>query len=142
MDKGRFSIIIVPHDLKKTRTFRVPYALFYTFVGLVGAGLLIMLIFVASYGSLLLKSREGLIYKKQVEELTKRQEHMGELRRNLAQLRAMNLQVRRMLGLVVTPQDSLAMAQVQREKAGLPPDAWRDAKLERFQAIVFNEKGK
>ena len=122
MNKGRFSIIIVPHDLKKTRTFRVPYALFYTLVGLVGAGLLIMLIFVASYGSLLLRSREGLIYKKQVEELTKRQEHMGELRRNLAQLRAMNLQVRRMLGLVVTPQDSLAMVQVQKERRGLPPE--------------------
>jgi murein DD-endopeptidase MepM/ murein hydrolase activator NlpD len=122
MDKGRFSIIIVPHDLKKTRTFRIPYALFYALVGLVGAGLLIMLVFVASYGSLLIKSREGLMYKKQVEELTKRQEHMGELRRNLAQLRAMNLQVRRMLGLIVTPQDSLAMVQVQKERPGLAPE--------------------
>ena len=25
-------------------------------------------------------------------------------------------------------------------KAGLPPDAWKDAKLLRFQAIVFDEK--
>ena len=26
------------------------------------------------------------------------------------------------------------------EKAGLPPDAWKDAKLMRFQAIVFGER--
>jgi murein DD-endopeptidase MepM/ murein hydrolase activator NlpD len=122
MEKGRFSIIIVPHDLKKTRTFRVPYAAFYAIVGLMAAGLIIMIIFVASYGSLLVQSREASIYKKQVEELTKRQERMGELRRNLAQLRAMNLQVRRMLGLVVTPQDSLVMAQAQKEKTALAPD--------------------
>ena len=122
MEKGRFSIIIVPHDLKKTRTFRVPYAAFYAIVGLMAAGLIIMIVFVASYGSLLVESREASIYKKQVEELTKRQERMGELRRNLAQLRAMNLQVRRMLGLVVTPQDSLVMAQAQKEKTGLSPD--------------------
>ena len=62
------------------------------------------------------------MYKKQVEELTKRQEHMGELRRNLAQLRAMNLQVRRMLGLVVTPQDSLALANVQKKGPGIEPE--------------------
>jgi murein DD-endopeptidase MepM/ murein hydrolase activator NlpD len=119
MDRGRFSIIIVPHDLKKTRTFRIPYALFYTIVGLVAAGLIIMIIFAATYGSLLIKSEEAIMYKKQIVELTKRQEQMGELRRNLAQLRSMNLQVRRMLGLIVTPQDSVAMSEAEK-KPGIP----------------------
>jgi murein DD-endopeptidase MepM/ murein hydrolase activator NlpD len=119
MDKGKFSIIIVPHDLKKTRTLRIPYALFYTIVGLVAAGLVIMLVFVATYGSLLIKSRESVMYRNQVKELAKRTEQVGELRRNLAQLRAMNLQVRRMLGLVVTPQDSLAMLQAGSERPGI-----------------------
>jgi murein DD-endopeptidase MepM/ murein hydrolase activator NlpD len=120
MDKGKFSIIIVPHDLKKTRTFRVPYALFYTTLGLVAAGLIVMILFVATYGTLLVKSREALIYKRQIEELTKRQEQMGELRRNLAQLRAMNLQVRRMLGLIVMPQDSVAMREAEKGASELP----------------------
>jgi murein DD-endopeptidase MepM/ murein hydrolase activator NlpD len=119
MDKGKFSIIIVPHDLKKTRTLRVPYALFYTIIGIVGAGLIVMIVFLASYGTLLLKAREGTLYKRQVAELTKRQEQMGELRRNIAQLRSMNLQVRRMLGLAVAPQDSLAMLKVARNRAVL-----------------------
>ena len=104
--------------MKKTRTFRLPYALFYAIVGLVAAGLVIMIVFVATYGILLIKARESMIYKKQVSELTKRTEQMGELRRNLAQLRAMNLQVRTMLGLTVTSQDSLAMLQASAEENG------------------------
>jgi murein DD-endopeptidase MepM/ murein hydrolase activator NlpD len=134
MNKGKFSIIIVPHDLKKTRTYRIPYGLFYAIVGLVAAGLIIMIIFVASYGSLLLKVREGLIYKGQIEELGKRQEQMGELRRNLAQLRGMNLQVRQMLGLGLTPQDSLAMVRAQRNKAGESP-AFRLEQASMLRAI-------
>ena len=122
MSKGRFSIIIVPHDLKNTRTFRVPYALFYMIVGLIAAGLVIMIIFAATYGSLLIKSHEATMYKRQVEELTKRQEQMGGLRRNLAQLRSMNLQVRRMLGLGVTARDSVAMLEAAKAKPGLPQE--------------------
>jgi murein DD-endopeptidase MepM/ murein hydrolase activator NlpD len=117
MNKGTFSIIIVPHDQKKTRTFKMPYALFYTLVGLVAAGLVIMIVFVATYASLLVKARESSLYRNQVTELTKRTEQMGELRRNLAQLRAMNLQVRQMLGLAMTENDSLAIVEATREKS-------------------------
>ena len=120
MDKGKFSIIIVPHDLKKTRTVRIPYTLFYAFVGVLAAGLVVMILFAATYGSLLLKVREGRMYKHQLEELAKRQEQIGELRRSVAQLRSMNLQVRRMLGLVVTPEDSVAITEVERGRARMP----------------------
>jgi murein DD-endopeptidase MepM/ murein hydrolase activator NlpD len=130
MDRGKFSIIIVPHDLKKTRTFRIPYALFYTIVALIAAGLVIMIVFVATYGSLLIKSQEALVYKRQVAALTKRQAEIGELRRNLAQLRTMNLQVRRMLGLAVAPQDSVAMSGAERGPAVAP-------ELQREQASML-----
>jgi murein DD-endopeptidase MepM/ murein hydrolase activator NlpD len=119
MDKGKFSIIIVPHDDKKTRTFKMPYALFYATIGIIAAVLVAMIVFVATYGSLLIKSHESAMYKKQVEELTKRSEQMGELRRNLAQLRAMNMQVRQMLGLGVTPGDSAAMLQAKAEEPSM-----------------------
>jgi murein DD-endopeptidase MepM/ murein hydrolase activator NlpD len=131
MSKGRFSIIIVPHDLKNTRTFRVPYALFYTIVGLAAALLVVMIVFVATYGTILIRAQEALIYKKQIEELMKRQEQMGELRRNLAELRGMNLQVRRMLGLVVTPQDSAAVLEAE----GRRPEISRG--LEKEQAAML-----
>jgi septal ring factor EnvC (AmiA/AmiB activator) len=120
MDKGQFSIIIVPHDLKKTRTLRLPYTLFYAIVGILAAGVVVMIVFAATYGALLLKVQEGRMYKHQLDELQKRQEQIVELRRNVAQLRAMNLQVRRMLGLVVTPGDSVAMTQVERGNPAVP----------------------
>ncbi|MCX5754030.1 MAG: M23 family metallopeptidase [Candidatus Krumholzibacteria bacterium] len=120
MDKGKFSIIVVPHDLKKTRTVRIPYALFYAIVGILAAGIAVMIVFAATYGALLLKVQEGRMYKRQLEELEKRQVQIVELRRNVAQLRSMNLQVRRMLGLVVTPGDSAAILQVERGNAAVP----------------------
>lgn len=120
MDKGKFSIIVVPHDLKKTRTVRIPYALFYAIVGMLAAGVAVMIVFAATYGALLLKVQEGRMYRRQLEELGKRQEKIVELRRNVAHLRSMNLQVRRMLGLVVTPGDSVAMARAASGNAAMP----------------------
>ncbi len=120
MNKGKFSIIVVPHDLKKTRTVRIPYTLFYAIVGILAAGFAIMVVFAATYGALLLKVQEGRMYKHQLEEIQKRQEQIVELRRNVAQLRSMNLQVRRMLGLVVTPDDSAAILQAERGKTAMP----------------------
>jgi murein DD-endopeptidase MepM/ murein hydrolase activator NlpD len=119
MDKGKFSIIVVPHDLKKTRTLRVPYTLFYAIVGVLAAGAVVMIVFAATYGALLLKVQEGRMYKHQLEELQKRQEQIAELRRNVAQLRSMNLQVRRMLGLVVMPGDSVAATLAERGNPGM-----------------------
>lgn len=122
MDKAKFSIIIVPHDLKKTRTVRVPYAVFYAIVGVLAVGVAIMIVFAATYGGLLLKVQEGRMYKHQLEEFQKRQEQIAELRRNVAHLRSMNLQVRRMLGLVVTPGDSVAITQAQRGDPAMPEE--------------------
>ncbi len=110
MVKGRFSVIIVPHDIRKTRTYRVSYGIFYSILALAGVGLVVVLFFIATYGALLIRTREFRLYKLQVEELTKRQEQMSELQRNLAELRALNAQVRHMLGLGLAPQDSLALA--------------------------------
>jgi murein DD-endopeptidase MepM/ murein hydrolase activator NlpD len=126
MDKGKFSIIIVPHDLKKTRTLRMPYALFYAIVGLLAAGVAILIVFAATYGALLLKVQEGRMYKRQLDEIRKRQEKVVEIQRNVAQLRAMNMQVRRMLGLVVTSADSIAMREAERGASTMPEELRRE----------------
>ncbi len=126
MDKGKFSIIIVPHDLKKTHTLRMPYALFYAIVGVLAAGVVILIVFAATYGALLLKVQEGRMYKHQLDEMRKRQEKVVEIQRNVARLRAMNLQVRRMLGLVVTPEDSLAIRRAERGESTMPEELRRE----------------
>jgi murein DD-endopeptidase MepM/ murein hydrolase activator NlpD len=109
MRKDTFTVIIVPHDQKGTRQYRIKYRLFYTLVVLIGIGMIAMIIFVATYGRILLKAREAVMLERQVQEMTRRSEQVGELMRNLAQLRTMNLQVRRMLGLDVSEEDSLAI---------------------------------
>lgn len=109
MKKGTFSVIIVPHDLKKTRTYRISYRLFYTLLVVVAAGAVVMIIFVSTYGKLLLRTRETVLLERQVGELTKRNEQIGEILRNMAKIRSMNLQVRKMLGLGVGQGDSLTI---------------------------------
>jgi murein DD-endopeptidase MepM/ murein hydrolase activator NlpD len=109
MKKGTFTVIIVPHDQKRTRQYRIPYRLMHTILVLFGIGAIVMIVFVATYGRLLLKARDAVLLENQVRELTRRNEHAGELMRNLAQLRSMNLQVRRMLGIDVSDEDSLAI---------------------------------
>ena len=118
MAKGRFSVIIVPHDIRKTRTYRVSYGIFYSILALAAVGLVVVLFFVATYGALLIRTREFRLYKFQVEELTKRQVQMKELQRNLAELRAMNAQVRHMLGLRIEARDSVAIAASERFRGG------------------------
>ncbi len=94
----KFSVIIVPHDLQKTRTYKISYLYFYVFVGVLAAGILGITIFLATYGNLLVKAREIVMLERQVEELTRRNEKIGTLMRDLAELNVMEIKVRRLLG--------------------------------------------
>jgi murein DD-endopeptidase MepM/ murein hydrolase activator NlpD len=116
--KGTFSIIIVPHDLQNPRTLKVPYLLFYILVGLIAASIVMAVVVLLSYGNLVILAQESSMYKQQVEELTKRTEKLGELRRNLAELRARNLQVRQMLGMEMSAEDSSAARRLAGEGGG------------------------
>ena len=109
MEKDTFTVIVVPHDPQKTRNYKIPYRLFHVLLTFAGIGLIAMIIFVATYGRLLLKARESVLLTRQVEELTKRNEQIGEILRNLSELHAMDLKVRGMLGVDIAEQDSLAL---------------------------------
>lgn len=132
--KRSFSIIIVPHDIQKTRSLRVPYALFYTLVAVIGVSLVLLVVFMTTYGTLFIRSRESAMYKSQVAELTKRQEQMGELRRNLAELRAMNAQIRGMLGLGLSPVDSSVVARA-RATGAEPTTELKNEQVSMLRAI-------
>lgn len=115
MNKNTFSLIIVPHDHSKTRTYNIPYRLFYVLVAFLCVGAVAVVIFVATYGRVLMKAREAAQLERQVVELTRRTEQIGELRRRLAELHAMDLKVRQMLGLDIAEQDSLDLRRTQTE---------------------------
>ncbi len=113
MEKDTFTVIVVPHDPQKTRNYKIPYRLFYVLVTFVCIGLVAMVLFVATYGRLLLKARESVMLAGQVEELTKRNEQISEVMRNLSELHAMDLKVRGMLGVDIAEEDSLALKRAQ-----------------------------
>ena len=110
MKRGTFSVIIVPHDLKKTRTYRVPYRLFYVLLTLLGITAVVLIVFVATYGRLLIKTRETVMLERQVDELSRRNERIGELTRNLARLHEMDGRIRGMLGMDTKGADTVASA--------------------------------
>ncbi len=112
MKRGTFSVIVVPHDLKKTRTYRVPYRLFYVLVTLLGITAVVLIVFVATYGRLLIKTRETVMLERQVDELSRRNERIGELTRNLARLHEMDGRIRGMLGMDTKDGDTVASAGV------------------------------
>ena len=109
MKKDTFSIIYVPHDQKKTRTYHISYRLFYAMLVIGAVSVVVMIIFISTYGKLLLRTRETVLLERQVEELTKRNEQIGEILRNLAKMRSMNMQVRKMLGVEFEQGDSLTL---------------------------------
>lgn len=106
MKKETFSIIIVPHDLKKTRTVRVPYSLLYIATALAAVGLVALVVFIATYGRLLVKAREAGQLERQVAELTARQKSISEVTRNISRIRELEFQIREMLGVEIPPAES------------------------------------
>jgi murein DD-endopeptidase MepM/ murein hydrolase activator NlpD len=110
MKKETFTVIVVPHDPQKTRNYKIPYRLFYVFITFLCIGLIAVIVFVATYGRLLMKARESVLLAGQVEELTDRNEKITEIAKRMSELHAMDLKVRQMLGVDVTEEDSLALS--------------------------------
>ena len=118
MEKKTFTIILVPHDPQRTLNYKIRYWLFYVLGTFLLIGLGAMIVFVASYGSLLLRAREAVVLAGQVEELTVRNEQISEILGNLSELHAMDMKVRQMLGVDMAEEDSLAISRTQ-ETGGL-----------------------
>lgn len=97
--KDKFSVIIVPHDIKNTRTYRVPYRLFYVFLVILSVGVISVGVFIATYGKLLVKTREIAALEEKVEDLKDRNEKLGKIVLNVNKIQEMDKRVRRMLGM-------------------------------------------
>ncbi|MDZ7860469.1 MAG: M23 family metallopeptidase [Candidatus Krumholzibacteriota bacterium] len=96
--KDKFSVIIVPHDERKTRTYRIPYKVFYAVIAVAAASIIAMTVFAATYGKLLFKAREIIILQNQVEKLTRRNENLKEIVGNIDEISKLSKEVRTMLG--------------------------------------------
>lgn len=108
--KKHFSIIVVPHDDSNMRTYRFSYALLYTFLLLVVVSVASLVVFVATYGKILNAANRvgGLASENAI--LLERNAQVDSLRTELVRMQAMGIQIKKMLGVDLSMEDSLLVA--------------------------------
>jgi murein DD-endopeptidase MepM/ murein hydrolase activator NlpD len=106
----QFSVIIVPHDNRTTWSFRVSYRLVLAFVILLGVAAISMAAFVITYGRVAGLARRSAILGRENDRLKVQLSQVDSLRVELLNLQALGLQLKGMLGVRLTPQDSVLLA--------------------------------
>jgi murein DD-endopeptidase MepM/ murein hydrolase activator NlpD len=97
--KDKLSIIVVPHDVKKTRTYRIPYRVLYFILAMLGVGFVAIVVFIATYGNLILKTNEMISMQRQLDELRERNSKMRQVVINMGRIQGMSEQINTMLGI-------------------------------------------
>jgi murein DD-endopeptidase MepM/ murein hydrolase activator NlpD len=108
--KKYFSVIIAPHDDANVRSFRVSYGALYTFAVVVGLSLLTVLIVFATFGHLMVRAHRADRLADENARLIERGAQVDSLRAELLQVQALGLQIKTMLGVGATPEDSTLVA--------------------------------
>jgi murein DD-endopeptidase MepM/ murein hydrolase activator NlpD len=108
--KRILSIIIVPHDNAKTMNYRVSYRLIYTLLVLFALSLFVLILFVGNYGRVFVKAQSALRLERENRRLLARVAEVDSLKNELMQLQTLSLQIKRMLGLNLSPRDSVLVA--------------------------------
>jgi murein DD-endopeptidase MepM/ murein hydrolase activator NlpD len=109
MDKS-ISVIIVPHDNAKTLNFRFSYRLLYLFSALVVVLVIAVLVFVFTYGRILYTAQQSARLAHENRKLNLQAAQIDSLKLELLNLHALSIQIRGMLGVDLTREDSLLVA--------------------------------
>jgi murein DD-endopeptidase MepM/ murein hydrolase activator NlpD len=121
--KKNLSIILVPHDDSKTRQYQLSYRLMYVLLALCVLTLLVVLVFIFTYGNLLRRANQASTLESQNRQLIDQYAQVDSLRDELVRLQAMSIQVKKMLGLNLSQQDSLLVVSLSPVvKAQVFPD--------------------
>ena len=105
-----FSIMVVPHDNSRMRNYRVSYALLYTFIGLVATAVIVGVVFVFTYGNILYTAHQSTMLSRENKQLRERNAQIDSLRTELVQLQTMSIQIKNMLGVNLSLEDSILVA--------------------------------
>jgi murein DD-endopeptidase MepM/ murein hydrolase activator NlpD len=111
--KRYLSLIIVPHDNSKMRNYRVSYGLLGTFLALAVLGVATLLLFVTTYGQLLVKSYEATELSKENDALRARNAQVDSLHTELVRMQTLGIQIKKMLGIGLSMEDSLLVASLE-----------------------------
>ncbi len=106
----QFSVIIVPHDNRTTWSFRVSYRLVTAFVIFAVVGFSSMFAFIISYGRLATMARHSAVVSRENRHLRGELAEVDSLQAELANVQALGLQLKSMLGIHLSPQDSALVA--------------------------------
>jgi murein DD-endopeptidase MepM/ murein hydrolase activator NlpD len=111
MEKN-LSIIVVPHDQAKTRTYNVSHRMLTSLFVLTMLFLAVLLFFMATYGKLLFRADEVTHLENENKKLRLQNAQVDSLKFELLQMQALSIQIKRMFGLDLSQADSLLVAEL------------------------------
>ncbi len=110
---GKFiSLIIVPHDNTKTWNLRFSYKLLYLLATVAIIAFVLTIGFLFKYSVVLVRAEQAIRFQQENTELKLQAAQIDSLRLELVNLQAMGLQLKGMLGVDLTPHDSLLVARL------------------------------
>jgi len=104
------SVIIVPHDNAKTINLRFSYRLLYLFSVLVAVLVIAVLVFVFTYGRVLYTAQQSARLGWENKKLKHQAAQIDSLKLELLNLHALSIQIKGMLGVGLSREDSMLVA--------------------------------
>lgn len=108
--KKYLSVIVVPHDDSNVRNFRISYRMLIALTVLVSLSILTIVFFVATYGKALVEAYQAAGLAAENRQLHARNAQIDSLRTELVRLQTMGIQVKKMLGVGLSEEDSILVA--------------------------------
>ena len=106
----QLSLIIVPHDENRTWNMRMSYRLLYMLATLLVIGFICAIAFMFTYGRMLVAAERAAMLGRENTKLKLQAAQIDSLRIELFNVQAMGIQIKSMLGVDLSPEDSLLVA--------------------------------
>ena len=106
----QISVIIVPHDENRTWNLRFSYRLMYTLAVLTIIGILSAIVFTFTYGKLILAAERSVLLGRENTKLKHQVAQIDSLQLELLNIRALSIQIKGMLGVELSRDDSVLVA--------------------------------
>ncbi len=108
--KKYFSLIVVPHDNANVRNYKFSYPLVYSLGVLIVIAVLTMVVLVVTYSRVLVKAHQADLLASENARLIDRNASIDSLESELIYLQTMGVQIKGMLGIGLSAEDSTLVA--------------------------------
>ena len=108
--KKYLSLIVVPHDDANVRNYKVSYTVVYGFLVVVALCVVTVLVLMGSYGFVLVKAHQADRLARENARLIEQTAGIDSLKMELLRAQALGIQIKNMLGVRLTAEDSSLVA--------------------------------